>query len=237
MAQLISLFNSRRCLSKREKYRSVHWDDLSFGNQLPPMLDAMLCLKRREGKMEREKPPFFEELGSHGELKQVASCADAMALPWSLMMASDCQEEIWPSHALPMILSQTPEDALEQMSFINERWGVAGAHVGILAHEHFIDSEGALEAARLLLDADFMPILRAPLNWSVATRLSEIGCLAVDIQAVFDGLESTVSRPWLLERIIRDSVSPILLSGPLSIAEANRWRSVGVSAIVRGVPS
>jgi len=183
--------------------------------------------------MERRKQPFFEELGSHGELKRVSTSGEALDLPWSLLLAAECEDDAWPPTALPMISALTPEDALEQMLLIDERWGVSGAHVVISAQDRFIDAEGVLEAARLFLDADYHPVLRSPLNWSVATRLSELGCLAVDVQAIVADREMMVSRPWLLERIIHDSVSPILLSGPFSSADARLWLSCGASAIVR----
>ena len=94
-----------------------------------------------------------------------------------------------------------------------------------------------LEAARLFLDADFLPVLRSPLDWSVSTRLSEMGCRAVDVNAFTSPYEVSVSRPWLLEKIIHDSSAPVLLSGGLSPTEAKRWLAIGASAIVSEVAS
>ena len=184
----------------------------------------------------REKPSFFDEMGHSSALRHVAAPTEASELPWSLLSAFNCPSDHWPPMALPTIISKTPEDALEQMEFISERWGISGAHVSIVAHDSFIDAEGALEAARLILDADFYPVLCAPLDWSVATRLSEMGCLAVDVRAIFKDYESVVSRPWLLERILADTACPVFLSGVFSPTAANLWLSKGASAIVHDLP-
>ena len=182
--------------------------------------------------MDRQKPLFFDELGHHGDLKQAPTNGASSELPWSLLSPSHCLSENWPPMALPMMTSTTPEDALSQMDFLFDRWGLSGAHVSIMASPNCIDAEGSLETARLLLDADYYPLLRSPLDWSVATRLSEIGCLAIDVQAVDHRHESTVSRPWLLERIIEDSSCPVILSGAFSVVDANFWRAKGASAIL-----
>ena len=70
-------------------------------------------------------------------------------------------------------------------------------------------------------------------DWEQRAAATAFGCLAVDVQAIVADREMTVSRPWLLERIIHDSVSPILLSGQFSSADARLWLSCGASAIVR----
>ena len=62
-------------------------------------------------------------MGHHSELKQITNPSDAADLPWSLLRIEDCQDDSWPPTSLPKLVAQTPEDALQQMLQISERWG------------------------------------------------------------------------------------------------------------------